>query len=84
MFVWGVAPPGSQMSTGSGEGCHYLGLVEGSSAGRGGATRAGDDSEEEAPCEGLSGRDIGDCPINTWKEATSMLQSSAGLVHRAV
>ena len=31
MFAWGVALPGGETSTWSGEGCHHLGLGEGSS-----------------------------------------------------
>ena len=65
-FPWGVALAGGKTSTRSGEGCHHLGLGEGSSAGREGAVGAGASSEEEAPCEGLSRRDVGDCPINIW------------------
>ena len=65
-LAWDVAPPGGITSTGSGEGYHHLGLGEGSNAGDRGATGAATCSEEEAPCDGLHGRDIGTCPINTW------------------
>ena len=65
-FAWGVAPLKGKASTRSGEGCHHLGLGVGLSAGREGAAGTGASSEEEAPCVGLSGRDVGNCPINTW------------------
>ena len=84
MFAWGVALLGGEMSIRSGEGCHFLGLGIGSSAGRKGATGVGARSEEEAPCNGLHGRDFSTCPINTWYKATSILWSSAGLAHKAV
>ena len=64
--AWDVVPLGGKTSTGSGEGCCYLGLGKSSGPGEGEATGAGTCSEEEAPCDGLNGRDISIHPINTW------------------
>ena len=65
-FAWGVALPGGKTSTGSGEGCRCLDLSKGSGAGEEGAMGVDTCSGQEAPCEGLNGRDIGNCPINIW------------------
>ena len=65
-FAWGVAPPEGEACTGSGEGCSSLALGVSLGAGREGAMGAGASSEEEGHCVGLRGRDISNCPINTW------------------
>ena len=61
-----VVPLGGKTATGSGEGCHCLGLGECPGTGGEGATGADTCSVEEAPCEKLNGWDVGACPINTW------------------
>ena len=61
-----VVLPGGKTFTGSGEGCHYLGLGECSGAGGEGFMGADTCSEEEAPCERLNGWDVSACPINMW------------------
>ena len=59
-----VVPPRGMSSTGSGKGCHLLGLEECSGAGEEGATRADGCSIGEAPCDKVNGWDVGACPIN--------------------
>ena len=61
-----VVPPKGMSSTGSGEGCHYLGLGEHLDAGEEGATGADGCSVGDAPCEKVDGWNMGACPINTW------------------
>ena len=61
-----VVPLGGETSTGSGEGCCYLGLGAWSGTGEEGATGADTCSEEEAPCERLKGWDVSTCPSNSW------------------
>ena len=59
-------------STGSGEGCHHLGLGECSGTRGVGATGADSCSIGKAPCDKVNGWVMGACPINKWYKATSM------------
>ena len=61
-----VVPPRGMLSTGSGEGCHLLGLGECSGTSRGGAAEADGCSVGEALCDKVNGWDVGACPINMW------------------
>ena len=54
--------PRGMSSTGSGEGCHHLGLGECSGTGEEGATGADGCSIGKAPCDKLNGWDMGVCP----------------------
>ena len=54
-----VVPPRGILSTGSGEGCHHLGLGESSGAGEEGATGADSCSVGEAPCDKVNGWEVG-------------------------
>ena len=58
--------PGGETSTGSGEGCHCLGLGECPGTRGEGVTGADTCSVEDTPCERLNGWDIGACPIKMW------------------
>ena len=62
--VLDVVPPRGVLSTGSGEGCHPLGLGECSGTREEGAGGADDCSIGEAPCDKVNGWDVGACPIN--------------------
>ena len=59
-----VVPPRGMLSTGSGEGCHLLGLGECSGTREEGAAVADGCSIGEAPCDKVNGWDVGACPIN--------------------
>ena len=59
-----VVPPRGMSFTGSGEGCHLLGLEECLGAGEEGTTVANGCSVGEAPCDKVNGWDVGACPIN--------------------
>ena len=59
-----MVPPRGMLSTGSGEGCHLLGLGEGSGTGKGGDAEADSCLAGEAPCNKVNGWDMGACPIN--------------------
>ena len=61
-----MVPLGGETSTGSGEGCHHLGLGECSGRGKEGTPGADTCSEGEAPWERPKGWDIGTCPSKTW------------------
>ena len=61
-----VVPPRGMSSTGSGEGCHHMGLGECSGAGEEGAAGAASCSMREAPCDKVNGWDVGACSINKW------------------
>ena len=54
--------PRGILSTGSGEGCHFLGLGDCLGAGMGGATGVDCCSAGEAPCDKGNGWDVGACP----------------------
>ena len=51
-------------STGSGKGCHLLGLGACSGTGTGGAAETNGCLVGEAPCDKVNGWDVGACPIN--------------------
>ena len=59
-----MVPPRGMSSTGSGEGCHLLGLGECSGTREEGATGGDGCSIGEAPCDKVNGWDMGACPIN--------------------
>ena len=61
-----VVPPRGMSSTGSGEGCHHLGLGGCSDAGEEEAAGADGCLIGEAPCDKVNGWDVGACPINKW------------------
>ena len=58
-----VVPPRGVLSTGSGEGCHLLGLGDCLGSGVGGTTEVGCSSTGEALCNRTNGGDGGVCPI---------------------
>ena len=74
-----VVLPRSMLSTGSGEGCHLLGLGECSGTGEEGAAGADGCLIGEAPCDKVNGWHVCACPINIWQEVTCLPLSSAGL-----
>ena len=55
--------PRGMLSTGSGEGCHLLGLGDCAGTGAGGAAEADSCSAGESPCDKVNGWDVGACPI---------------------
>ena len=63
--AWDVVPPEGGTSARSGQGCCHLGLSECSGTGEEAAMRA-DACSEGGSLWGLSGVDIGACPIRTW------------------
>ena len=60
--AFGVVPPIGMLSTGSGEGCHILGLGDCLGAGVGEAAVVGCSSMGEVFCGRMSGGDGGVCP----------------------
>ena len=58
--------PKGMVSTGSGEGCHLLGLGDCLGTGVGGAAGAGCSSTGEALCNRMKGGDGGVCPNKMW------------------
>ena len=57
-----VVLPRGMLSTGSGEGCHLLGLGDCLGTGAGGAARAYCSSAGEVPCDKVNGLDVGAYP----------------------
>ena len=57
-----VIPPRGVLSTGYGEGCHFLGLEDCLGTGMGGAVGADGCSTGEACCDKVNGWDLGACP----------------------
>ena len=78
-----VVPPRGMLSTVSGEGCHHLGLEGMLRCRRRRSCWGRQLLNGEAPCDKVNGWDVGACPINKWKEATSMPLSSTGLACKA-
>ena len=63
---FGVVPPRGTLSTGSGEGCHLLGLGDCLGTGVGGAAEMGCSSTGEVLHGGASGDNGGCCPNKMW------------------
>ena len=76
--TFGVVPPRGILSTGSGEGCHLLGL--GDCLGTG--VEVGCSSTGDILCSWVSGGDRGVCPNKMWWEVARALLSSGGLLYR--
>ena len=57
-----VVPPRGMLFTGSGEGCHLLGLGDCLGTGAGGAAGADCCSGGEVLCDEVNGWDVGACP----------------------
>ena len=64
MVALDVVPPRGMLSTGSGEGCHLLGLGECTGTGAGGDAEAYGCLVGEAPCDKENRWDMGTYPIN--------------------
>ena len=62
MVALDVVPPRGMLSTGSGEGCHLLGLGDCLGTGTGGAAGADGCSTREAPCDKVNWWDMDACP----------------------
>ena len=61
-----VVPPKGMLSTGSGEGCHLLGLGDCLDTDVAGTAEAGCSSSGEAHCNRMNGGDGGVCPNKMW------------------
>ena len=64
--TFGVVLPRAILSSGSGEGCHLLGLGDCSGAGVGGAAEVNCSPTGEVLCSRVSGGDGGLCPNKIW------------------
>ena len=70
-----VALPIGMLSTGSGEGCHLLGLGDCLGTGEGEMIVVGCPSMGEVLCSETSGGDGGVCPSKTWYKVARVLLS---------
>ena len=64
--IFKVVPPKGMLSTGSGEGCHVLGLGDCLGTGVGGMAEVGCSSTGEALSKMMRERDGGVCPNKMW------------------
>ena len=80
--AFGVEPPIGMLSTGSGEGCHLLGLEDCVGTGVGETMAVGCSSMGEVLCGMTRGGDRGVWPSRRWYEAASELLSSGGLLNK--
>ena len=80
--AFGVVPPIGMLSTGSGKGCHLLGLGDCLGARAGEPAAVGCSSTGKVLCGNTSGGNGGVCPSRMWYEATSVLLSNGGLLYK--
>ena len=80
--AFGVAPPIGMLSTGSGEGCHLLGLGDCSGASEGETVAVSCSSTGEVLSGEISGGNGGVCLNKRWYKAARVLLSSGGLLYK--
>ena len=80
--AFGVVPPIGMLSTGSGKGCHLLGLGDCLGTSVGEMAAVGCSSMGEVLCIRMSGGDRGVCPSRIWHEAARAPLSNGWLLYK--